>query len=114
MGAHGSLFVFTQEVMASSGNGKTFRLKIGGTQVTTQGYTTSLQSCIPRLFRNKGVVNRNVSNASAGFATSGVAGPTHTQIDTSTDQTLLLTVQLANAADYAGFDGVMIQVNPAD
>jgi hypothetical protein len=112
LGPNGSLFLLAQEVMASSGNAKVVKLKIGGTTTNQQGYTTTLQSTAPRVFRNKGVADRNVSNANAGFNASGTTGPNHTTVDTSADQVVLLTVQLANAADYAGLTGVLFQINP--
>jgi hypothetical protein len=112
MGAHGSLFLFAQEVMASSGNAKVVKLKIGGSTVNQQGYTTTLQSTAPRVFRNKGVADRNVSNANTGFNASGTTGPNHTTIDTAVDQTVLITMQLANATDYAGLTGAFLQITP--
>lgn len=114
MGANGSLVLYGHEVMSTSGNTKTTKLKIAGTEINAQGYGATLQSLTPRTFRNKGVVNRNISNATVGFGTSGAVGATHTTIDTSSNQTILITARLANAADYLGFVGAMIQIYPSN
>jgi hypothetical protein len=112
LGANGSMFVFPLIAMSSSANTKTMKMNIGGTETNSTQQTTISQQSIPFTFRNKGVVNRNVSNVGSGF-TTGSSSPTHTTIDTSASKTVLLTARLANAADYAGYLGVMLQINPS-
>lgn len=112
MGANGSLFLYPQEVVNSSGNNKIFRLKLEASTTNTHIWAAVGQSSSPMVIRNKGVQNRNVSNNAAGLTTGGT-GPVHTTIDTAADVTLTLTANLANAADYAGFSGVLVQINPA-
>jgi hypothetical protein len=111
LGVNGSLFTFFQAVMNSSANTKTLKCNIGGTETNTSSLTTSGQSNTPFTFRNKGVANRNVSNIGAGF-TTGSATPTHTALDTTGDLTVLYTARLQTATDYAGFVGLMAQINP--
>jgi hypothetical protein len=113
LGSNGSLFVFPQEVVSSSANNKIFRLKLDSTTTNTHLGTTIGQSSSPMVVRNKGVQNRNVSNNATGFTTGGT-GPVHTTLDTSSDITLTLTANLANASDYAGFAGLLVQINPSN
>lgn len=111
LGENGSLIAYHHSVMSSSGNTKTMKMNIGTVDTNTTQLTTSGQTSSPFTFRNKGVVNRNVSNGGSGF-TTGSASPTHTEIDTSGDLAVLLTARLQTATDYAGYVGAMLQINP--
>ncbi len=113
LGANGSMFVYPHVACATSGSNKIIRMKAGATTLSSLGLAGHLQSSTPFTFRNKGVVNRNVSNGASGFSTSVGASPTHTTIDTSSDQTITLTVQLAAATDYCGIVGSLVQINPS-
>lgn len=114
LGANGSFFIFPHDFMASSVSNKLFKAKVGGSTTNNQTLTTVLQASIPFTFRNKGVQNRNVANGATGFSTGAVSSPIHSTVDTSSDQTILITANLAAATDYLGMAGLLIQINPAN
>lgn len=114
LGTNGSLFYFPQYVLSSTANAKTPRLKIGGTNFGAASLSSIAQSLSPVTFRNKGAANRNVGNAATGFVTAAANLPVHGTIDTSTDQAMLVTAQLANAADYVVLLGAAFQINPSN
>lgn len=113
MGANGVLRTIPTYSMANTANNKTFRQKLGGTQ--THGYVVPSYATLQMMLiiRNCGVQNlqASVTNLDGiGATTSAIVQST---IDTSSDQTVLQTVQLATATDFVVLEGSTMEVLPA-
>lgn len=111
IGANGSLFCFPLWACNNSVNTKTLKQKINATETNSVGIGAFAINATPFVFRNRGVTNKNVSNASTGLG-SHTTSPIDSSIDTSSDATVELTGRLANAADYLVLSGVTYQINP--
>jgi hypothetical protein len=107
----GSLFAFPLWAINSSGNQKIIRQKINTVDANVLGFTTTAASAHPYEFRNRGVLDKNVSNGAAGFGANTTA-PVSLTADTSANVTIELTARLATATDYVVLSGVTYQINP--
>lgn len=113
LGSNGSLFVFPHYALSNTGNTKTNRLKLGGVNLGSSSLTASGQSLIPFSVRNKASQSSNAGSGPSGL-TAVPAGATHAAVNTDIDQDLLVTAQLANAADYIVLIGAAFQINPSN
>jgi hypothetical protein len=115
MGINGSLAFYPQGSIPNNANTKTLKVSIGGVVVSQLAQTTIIQENVPTTFRNRGAQNSNVSNGGGGgFSTSVAVAPTYSTIDTSSNQTVLLTARLANALDYLVLESGVITLSPSN
>jgi hypothetical protein len=114
LGINGSMINYPAIFTNSTAGNKIFRLKMGGSILNNLGFTTSLESFLVCVFKNAGAANVNISNNVAGFGTNTANSPTMSSIDTSSDQTLTVTMNLATATDYIGTFGLHTQINPSN
>jgi hypothetical protein len=126
LGANDALQVQSLLFSTGTANTKTFRFYIGPTNGTTAGATligtfqmtsATLTSGFARRICNKNSQTTNnafptATSAASEDATSTVAR-TATNINFAVAQFLIITVQLANAADAGGVDNLQLYINQA-
>lgn len=103
MGANGKIEADAfAEAQANNANAKTLRIKFGGSTnlVSTTSVTSNLTCQVLGVIRNRGVTNKQV-NHPAGSAPFGGIGTAATRAtnDTTANQDLTVTLQLATATD---------------
>lgn len=113
MGLNGTVAIDTlQSTQANNANTKTVKTKIGGTTVgTTTSITSNLSSSTLCMVTNRGIASRQVlfSGVSTPYGGSGSAATLAT-IDTTTDNALIITGQLATATDVIIIERCMIEL----
>ena len=111
MGLSGKISAEVQaETQANNANAKTLKIKFGSTNlVSTTALTSSLSVQVLGVIRNRGVANKQV-NHPAGSAPFGAIGAVSTlsSIDTTVDQALTVTAQLATATDAIIINGATL------
>lgn len=114
MGPNGSLRISTLWSFTNTANNKTIKIKNGSN--TFLNYTlasgVSSMSALTSM-RNRGTLNSQVapSSAQVDYGTMGSNPQTFT-IDTTVDQVLTITGQLANATDYCNLEAYTVEVLP--
>lgn len=114
LGVSGSLVLAMDTSQTNNANAKTFRASYGGTTFYGASYASSASGYVNRsIFRNRGAANSQVS-AGPAISGPGVTGVTVTTaaIDSTADQSLLLSIQLGNSADTAAIEGYIVTVIP--
>ena len=112
MGINGALESCPLWTMNNSANNKILRVRLGTTVFSslTQSAAATLQNII--IIRNRGVLDKQIGNHSTSFGFSvSTAAPITGTIDTSTDQNVTFTGQLAVATDFLVLEGFMTFVN---
>jgi hypothetical protein len=115
MGPNGALRVSTQWGYTNSANSKTKRYRLGGlggSTIMAITANTSASAQHQRTIQNRNAEDAQVS-AGAGFGNSfGMSGntPATTAIDTSADQTLVISGQLANAGETLTLESYLVEV----
>lgn len=117
IGLNGTLRITPLFSFTNSANNKTFKVKLGSTAFSSITLTTFGGSMIPVHIRNR---NSHVSQI--GFAPFGQTGygvissnPTLAgTIDTSVDQTITITGQLANTGETITLEGYTIELLPGN
>jgi hypothetical protein len=114
MGANGWLRLRTQTSQTNNTNNKTFKVYMGGEEVTnsTAGYTDSSSTSRVSQVWNRGAENSQVSDAKASINDpSETAAPLNTfSVDTSADVTILITGRVANASDELNLEAYSLEV----
>jgi hypothetical protein len=112
MGANGMLRITSLWSHTNSANNKTPRVEFGGTQYYGGNVTTAATS---RMFRT--IANRNAENSQVGGAESAVfnwgstsSALTTGAVDTSVDQYLVFSGQLANSGDSIALESYLVEV----
>lgn len=97
----------------STASNRTIKVKLGATTYFFLQVTTFSYLHVPRLcFANRGAGNVNFSSNWLSAATANSWPFAHTTADTSVDQTLAITLQLATATDYAILEFAAHEVYP--
>lgn len=100
IGANGSLYVNTCLSWTNNGNNKTYRIKLGTTQIGGAVSTTSQYACSSSLVSNRNSQSAQIFSNPFAFSMFGVHTNAHYgTVDTSTNQTLIITCTLASASD---------------
>lgn len=112
MGPNGSLRIRALFGGTNSANSKTMRVRLAGSAMATSaGFTTSDYALHQVL-----VANRNAQNsqlASYGTAQAGTGSVTVTAVDTSVDQLLTITGQLASAGETLTLQSFLVEALPS-
>lgn len=114
MGANGKLRVSALFSMTNNANNKTPRIRLGGSETLAAPFASASAISLARTIANRGATNSQLSEpgTSTGFGTAGSAVVT-TAVDTSVDQSLTITGQLAVGTDTLTLEGYTVEVLPA-
>ena len=111
MGVTGSLIISPFVASPNNANNKIWRTKSGSTNLNSTTNTTATADARPVIFRNAGAANLNFSNGFLGYAQGGSTYPyNRLAIDTSANQTITFTGQMAVATDYIALDAICFEV----
>lgn len=110
MGNNGAIRVSTAASITNSSNTKTLKVKLS-TLASGVSYTTSVAGYEQRYFRNRGAQNSQLTQSSTSMGATGAAVLTGA-IDTSTDQLITITGQLANTGETITLEGYTIELLP--
>jgi len=118
MGPNGIMLARQKHVCSNSANNKTLRTRVGGSVVYTPQVTTSYLNHVLLWSRqNVGVANRQIGNRQTGTAGNWDCGASatnysadHTSVDTSIDQTVIFSGQLAANTDSIVFAPMQFSV----
>lgn len=112
MGANGCLRITSLWSYTNNANNKTPRVEFGGTQYYSSTITTAATS---RMYRT--IANRNAENSQVGGAASGAFNwgstsdaLTTSSVDTSLDQNLVFSGQLANGGDSISLESYLVEL----
>lgn len=111
LGPNGALRISSQWSHTNSANNKTLRYRLGGSVLMAPVLTATAASAHQRTIQNRGAENAQVTQG-AGFGNSfgGTTNPAATSaIDTSTDQTLTITGQLANSGESLTLESYLVE-----
>lgn len=117
MGLNGGIEIDATWSNNSSGNIKTHRMRwtgVAGTQLYAVATSTNIAHHEMRRLRNRNSASSQISSYSSvapGFG-SGTTAPTTTAVDTTADQTIVLSSQLANAGDNSAVERYEVWVLP--
>lgn len=115
MGPNGQFEAVLHFTYTNSANNKTLRLKFGGTTfwqvaaTTTANYQVYIRVCNRN--SNSSQVHFTLTAGTSGLGQSGSAVTTGT-IDTSSDQNILITGQLANSGETIQLESYLIKMYP--
>lgn len=117
MGANGILRITSVWSYTNSANSKTARYRLGGSGVSGAtlmniGATTSVGNMTQRVIQNRNAQNSQFTSAPAAGASFGVsanAGAT-AAVDTSSDQLVVISGQLANASETIGLESYLVEI----
>jgi hypothetical protein len=119
LGPNGSLHFIYLLKWTNNANAKTMRVKMAGQTLMTLSPTTNQTIRHYLILSNRNSESSQVQGAlsggatSVGFNTSSSADISTWSINTAVDQSVTLTVVLANAADTAGFEMFECNLWPA-
>lgn len=114
MGGNGQFEVITVWSYTNSANNKVLRVKLGATQFTVGTMTTTASSQLYTRVANRNSAASQVAHAAGnapGFASSSGAVTTGT-IDTSTDQNITITGQLALGTESITLESFIVKLFP--
>lgn len=114
MGPNSVLRIIPLFSYTNSANTKTLRVDFGGTDFYSVPATTTTVSQQLIMIRNQGATNAQVGHASSVVAGVGATATAKTTaaVDTSTDQTITITGQLANAGETITLEGYTVEHLP--
>ena len=119
VGKYGSIRLTCIFSYTNVANIKTWRVRLGGisgTAFITGAVTTTSNTLAARTITNRGSYSSQVCWV-AGSTAAGSGGANNLitgTIDTSVDQNLVVTGQVANAADFVTIESCIVEVFPAD
>ena len=93
----------------SNGNNKSFADKVGGTSIDSFTLTTTTNLRIESEMQNRGSLSKQISSGFLNYGTASSAF-NYLTIDTSTDQNITTTSQLAVTTDFAIVESISIQI----
>ena len=100
MGPNGLVWLYPTWHYPSSANAKTLKMFFGGSAVIGIGNTTSTYAAPMVRMWNKGLTNQQSASDFGVLSTANTATISHLTKDTTTDQTVLITAQLAAATEF--------------
>lgn len=110
MGANGRLLLDVMFSGTSSGNSKTYRARLGGTE-----FFGTVQTTYSTVRGSRAICNRNSQSSQVSFVITNAAGFAAVNgaivtgaVDTSVAQNLTLTVQLASAGETASLEAYTV------
>ena len=109
MGPNGRVRITSLWSGTNSANNKTMRHKIGGVNYFAQNLTTQQSWRHETEIGNRNAANSQAGNGNNSWGAAGQATIT-SAIDTSSAVTVLLTGQLANAAETVSLEGYRVEV----
>lgn len=115
MGIHGELNGwFLYGAMANNANAKTLRVKWGGNNILNPSLASTLSAQTPLRLQNSGYVNKQTGFGTASTTQNGTTTGTLNPytVNTAADVTILITMQLANAADNMKLANYHLNVFP--
>lgn len=114
MGPNGWLRITTNLTMTNNGNNKTFKIKLGGSELTntTGGVTNSAASNRIITVVNRNDVASQAVHAPSANSTQGETDGASTtlSINSDADMTLLFTGDLADAGDELALEGYTVEI----
>lgn len=110
MGPNGRVRITSLWSATNSANNKTMRHKFGGTNYFAQNMTTQLSWRHQSEIGNRNAANSQVGNGNNSVGSGGQV-PNTSALDTTASVTVLLTGQLANAADTVTLESYCVEVN---
>lgn len=113
LGDNGQLRIHTLWSVTNNANNKQLRTRLAGAQLTSLGVTAVLSVNHEQLVANRGgpVAQVTVFNAANPYGSSTSAVQTFA-IDTSVDQIITLTGQLANTGDTITLEAYLVEIFP--
>ena len=110
IGANGALRITPVWSYTNSGNIKTLRVRLGGTQIGTAGPTTTatLQSYF--MVRNRNDEASQVSSVLGAGAVSSASAVTTTAVNTAADVSLTITAQKATGSETVTLEGYNVEL----
>ena len=109
MGPNGRVRITSLWSATNNANNKTMRHKFGGTNYSAQNMTTHLGWRHETEIGNRGAANTQIGNTSNVFG-SQAGVPNTSAVDTASPATVLITGQLANAADVITLESYRLEV----
>jgi hypothetical protein len=109
MGPNGRVRITSLWSGTNSANAKTMRHKFGGVNYSAQNMTTQLGWRHENEIGNRNVANSQIGNTSNVFGSLS-GSPIVSAIDTSSAVTVLITGQLANAAETITLESHRVEV----
>lgn len=115
MGPNGALRVTTQWSYTNSANAKTKRYRLGGlggAALMAVSATTTVSASHQRTIQNRNAENAQVTHGLGWGNAFGMSGnsPVTTTLDTTIDQALVMTVQLATASESISLESWLLEV----
>ena len=114
MGPNGSLRITTSWTLTSSANGKTMRVRFGGSTIQANTATTAsyyrMQCEIHNV--NSEAIQSSTAISASGFGAGG-ASPTATTQDTTDDVEITLVGTLSNAGETLTLESYLVEVMPS-
>lgn len=121
MGNNGSILSYGLRNHNNSAGNKTLRIKYGATTIANRNDTTSVTSAFSTSFSNMGSTSRQmiVAGSAGGLASTYLSGTTSGAVntiateDTSINNNMSVTMQLATATDHTSLAHLLITVMPS-
>jgi hypothetical protein len=111
MGLSGAIRVTTQWSMTNNANSKTLNIKYAGTAYLASTLASNASARIQSQWQNRNATNSQVGNSTIQGNFSGNANAAiTTAVDSTADQNITLTGQLANAADTITLESYLVEL----
>jgi hypothetical protein len=112
MGPNGQLRVTTQWSYTNSANGKTLRVRFGGTSGTSylaQTSTATASAVFENRIANRGAANSQIGNSNISFGPTTASAVT-SAVDTAAAVNLVLAAHLANAGETVTLECYLVEL----
>lgn len=112
LGANGRLRITTLWSFTNNANSKTFRVKLGGTQIWSRAESANLSAHHMIAMSNRNSASSQVTNSGStggGWGPVGASVAT-TAINTASTQNLTITGELVNSADTLTLESYLVEV----
>lgn len=113
LGLNGAIRVVSAFSYTNSANTKSLRIKLGGVTASSTGPTTSASVQGYAMIRNRGAENSQVSFTNFLGSAVSSAAVTTLSADTSVNQALTITAQLADIGETITLEGYTVEVLPS-
>lgn len=113
IGPNGVLEIVSLFTVTNSTNAKTLRIKFGGTTLQTISISASgtIACQVVTLIRNRNSASSQVYWPSISYSSSGTAAVLTAAIDTTADQSVVITGQLANTGELVRLESVFVKIH---
>lgn len=113
LGSNGSVCVDALALVNNNVNSKTVRVRLGSTAVLTNTNASTLIVYTPKVaIANQGDPARQISTNGLVGGNTSIGAVVLSNVDTTADQTLTVTLQLATATDFVGLLSSRVEVIP--